>query len=110
MGERLVGRRGRGEWVRLVARYEGSGLGLGAFCGREGVAASTLRYWRRRLREEAVEGAARPAPPRFVAVTLREGPAPVGVEGDACDGERPAAGLRVVLASGLGIEALGASA
>lgn len=42
----------RADWGRLVAEYERSEMTRQAFCGERGVSASTLDYWRRKLRDE----------------------------------------------------------
>lgn len=36
------------EKVALVGRYEGSGLGQGEFCKREGISVSALQSWKRK--------------------------------------------------------------
>jgi transposase-like protein len=41
------------EWRRLVAAYELGCESRRGFCERHGVAASTLDYWRRRVRGDA---------------------------------------------------------
>jgi hypothetical protein len=41
------------EWRRLVSAYEHGGESRRGFCERNGVAASTLDYWRRRVRGDA---------------------------------------------------------
>jgi len=44
-------RRSVAERRQLLDRYERSGLSQKAFCLRQGVALSTLQYWRRRARD-----------------------------------------------------------
>jgi transposase-like protein len=39
-------KRSEAEWRAIVKRFERSGLSRGEFCGREGVAASSLSKWR----------------------------------------------------------------
>lgn len=39
-------RRSRQEWRSLLAKFDGSGLGVEAFCRREGVSAASLYRWR----------------------------------------------------------------
>ena len=46
-------RRGRDDWARLMAEYEGSGLTQRGFCEHRGIAYSTFGYWRTRLRRRA---------------------------------------------------------
>lgn len=52
------GRRGRsrGDWERLLAAYEQRTVTRRAFCAEAGVSASTLDYWRKKLREEGSAG------------------------------------------------------
>lgn len=42
----------RADWERLVAEFERSETTRQAFCAERGLSASTLDYWRRKLREE----------------------------------------------------------
>ena len=50
MGRRRRGvRRGDSTWTEILRRFEASGLSLGAFCRREGVAQSSLQRWRKRI-------------------------------------------------------------
>lgn len=39
-------RRSRREWQLLLAKLDGSGLGVGAFCRREGISEASLYRWR----------------------------------------------------------------
>ncbi|MBU2799575.1 IS66 family insertion sequence element accessory protein TnpB, partial [Acidithiobacillus sp. VAN18-4] len=41
-------------WRARVEDFRGSGLTVGAYCAREGIAVATLQYWRRRF-VDAVE-------------------------------------------------------
>ena len=42
-------RRGRHEWRSLLAKFDGSGLGVAAFCRREAISAASLYRWRNLL-------------------------------------------------------------
>lgn len=49
MAERKKGkgsRRSRHEWRSLLAKFDGSGLGVDAFCRREAISAASLYRWR----------------------------------------------------------------
>jgi transposase-like protein len=63
----------RERWQRIVQRQRSSGLSVAAFCGRHGVAASSLFAWKRRLAREAEAAVARE--PAFVAVQAVPGAA-----------------------------------
>lgn len=39
-------RRSRNEWRSLLAKFDGSGLGVEAFCRREAISAASLYRWR----------------------------------------------------------------
>ena len=68
-------RRSRQEWQAVIARFAESGLGVEAFCAREGLSESTVRRWRSLLGELSTQSAA-PAmePTGFVdAGTLKLG-------------------------------------
>lgn len=39
-------RRSRREWRSLLAKFDGSGLSVEAFCGRKGISAASLYRWR----------------------------------------------------------------
>ena len=39
-------RRSRHEWRSLLAKFDGCGLGVEAFCRREGISAASLYRWR----------------------------------------------------------------
>ena len=43
-------RRSAHEWSRILARFERGGQSQREFCEREGLALSTLQWWRRKLR------------------------------------------------------------
>jgi len=79
-------RRTEAQWREIFAAHDASGLSQAAFCRREGVALSTFRYHRRRLR------AAGPAP--------AEGPAVIDL--GELTGERPG-GWEVEIALGEGV-------
>jgi hypothetical protein len=52
MAERKNGngsRRSRHEWQSLLAKLDGSGLGVEAFCRREAISAASLYRWRKLL-------------------------------------------------------------
>lgn len=61
-------RRSRSEWRSLLAKMGGSGLGVGAFCRREGISAAGLYRWRRLLGDTADRGevVVRESAPAFV--------------------------------------------
>lgn len=49
MAERKKGkgsRRSRHEWRSLLVKFDGSGLGVDAFCRREAISAASLYRWR----------------------------------------------------------------
>lgn len=50
-------KRSRDEWRTLLARCDGSGLGIEAFCRREGVSATSLYRWRGLLSAVGDDGA-----------------------------------------------------
>ena len=56
-------RRSRHEWHALLAKFDGSGLGVDAFCQREAISAASLYRWRNLLSDdgEAVVGSRVPA-------------------------------------------------
>lgn len=53
MSEPVKKQRSRGEWERLMARFDASGLTQRAFCMEQGVAYSSFCYWRKQLRSPA---------------------------------------------------------
>ena len=85
------------EWRRLVSAYESGGESRRGFCERHGVAASTLDYWRRRVRGDAGG--------RLVQFEMETG-------GPLAGGQVPAVviswptGVRVELGAGAASEAL----
>ncbi len=61
MAERKKGRgsrRSRHEWRTLLAKLDGSGLGVGAFCQREGISEASLYRWRNLLSDGGDSGEA----------------------------------------------------
>jgi hypothetical protein len=62
-------------WRRAIGGHRRSGLGVRAYCRREGLSEASFYWWRRRLVERvaAVMGA---APAAFVEVTSATRPAP----------------------------------
>lgn len=61
MAERRKGkgsRRSRQEWRALLAKLDGSGLGVAAFCRREAISAASLYRWRNLLSDGSVGGEA----------------------------------------------------
>lgn len=71
MAERKKGkgsRRSRHEWRTLLAKFDGSGLGVGAFCRREAISAASFYRWRNLLSDagDASEGMACNTVPAFV--------------------------------------------
>lgn len=83
-------------WAEHLAAIEAEGVSTKAYAEREGLAAASLYFWRRRLKAEGAailaEAAARP-PARFLAVRVAP---PV-----AADAQRP---CTVVLPAGLHLE------
>jgi len=59
-------RRSRQEWQSLLAKLDGSGLGVGAFCRREAISAASLYRWRTLLREDGGEAVVRHRAPALV--------------------------------------------
>ena len=51
-------RRSRHEWHALLAKFDGSGLGVDAFCRREAISAASLYRWRNLLNEDSNGGEA----------------------------------------------------
>jgi len=61
MAERKKGkgsRRSRHEWRTLLAKFDGSGLSVGAFCRREAISAASLYRWRTLLSDGSDGGEA----------------------------------------------------
>lgn len=50
-----IPRRSRAGWEQLMAQYEAGGLKQRVFCEQHGIAYSTFCYWRKRLRQPAIE-------------------------------------------------------
>ena len=88
--------RTREQWAALVKEQEASGQSQRAFCAARGIGQSTLRYWRRRLEEDALSGG-RGAGARLVPVRVRE-----QAPGEGFSGVRLMAGngVRIELAPG----------
>ena len=61
---------GEKAWRDVVTRFEASGLGVTAFCRREGVGIGSLRLWRERLTKTSAPTAARSAPVIDASVPL----------------------------------------
>jgi hypothetical protein len=63
-------RRSRSEWCALLAKFDGSGLDVGAFCRREAISAASFYRWRTLLGEAAQGGQIVPnaAMPAFLDV------------------------------------------
>jgi hypothetical protein len=61
-------------WRKRLARWKASGLKVGEFCGREGVAPTAFAHWRKELRARDARRAAA-AVPSFVPVHLTPTPA-----------------------------------
>ncbi len=66
-------RRGRTEWVKIVQRFESSGLAGTTFCEREGLALSSLQRWRQRLASRGTASFVELVPPKAAAPTLSSG-------------------------------------
>lgn len=49
-------RRSRSEWCSLLAKFGNSGLGVEAFCRREGISAASFYRWRSLLSEAVDRG------------------------------------------------------
>ena len=61
MAERKKGKgskRSRHEWRTLLAAFDGSGLGVAAFCRREAISAASLYRWRNLLNNDSKSGEA----------------------------------------------------
>lgn len=61
MAERKKGkgsRRSRHEWQALLAKLDGSGLGVDVFCRREAISAASLYRWRNLLSDRGNGGEA----------------------------------------------------
>ena len=71
-------RRTREEWAALVEAYEASGESQRGFCAARAIGQSSLRYWRRRLRDD--EESAR-SPARLIPVKVLSDPPASGGSG-----------------------------
>ena len=81
MAENVKGKRRDGqEWRAVVGRFAASGLGVEAFCEREGVSKSSFGRWRSFLADTASAGGA-------TAPVERAGFVDAGLIG-LCDGRR----------------------
>ena len=49
-------RRSRGQWRSLLAKFDGSGVGVEAFCRREAISTASFYRWRRQLGNEGDRG------------------------------------------------------
>jgi len=83
-------RKGRAEWLELMAAYEAGELSQREFCRMNGVAYSTFGYWRRRLRAAPAEALAATTPSllELSSIAHGEGEAPWRVEIDLGAGVR----------------------
>lgn len=63
---------GEGQWRTVLAEQKASGLSVAAFCRREQLNESTLRYWSWRLARDAKQAA--PVAPQFLAVPIHAAP------------------------------------
>ena len=85
------------EMRAVFARHKESGLTLKAFGEREGIAYTTLQYWRRRLRDDEAPAL---SPSKGEPVSL----APVRVVADTKAPEPPARGFDIWLSNGVSLE------
>ena len=88
--------RSREQWAALVKEHEASGQSQRAFCAARGIGQSTLRYWRRRLQEDGLDGERRVGA-RLVAVRVREEAPVEGLSGVSLVA---GGGVRIELAPG----------
>jgi transposase-like protein len=88
--------RSREQWAALVKEHEASGQSQRAFCAARGIGQSTLRYWRRRLQEDGLDGEGGVGA-RLVAVRVREEAPVEGLSGVSLVA---GGGLRIELAPG----------
>jgi len=70
-------RRDAAYWQPVLDRFSASGLSVAAFCEQEGLAASSIYHWRRKLDTNRVDPV---APPRVVRLDL-----PSAASGPAVD-------------------------
>ena len=74
----MSARKSRGQWAKIIAAFERSGLPIEEFCTRRGIKPGTLRWWRWQLGDR--EPAAPTSEVRLVPVDVvgdRPGVAPV---------------------------------
>lgn len=90
------GHRTREQWAALVEEHEASGQSQRSFCAAHGIGQSSLRYWRRRLQEDAL-GGERGAGARLVPVRVREEALVDGISGVSLVA---GGGMRIELATG----------
>ena len=50
-----IPRRSRADWEQLMEQYEAGGLKQRTFCEQQGLGYSTFCYWRKQLRQSAIE-------------------------------------------------------
>lgn len=62
-GQKKRRRRSREQWRSILERFEASGLGVEAFCAREGLNESSFRRWRSLLADGASVGVVPARPP-----------------------------------------------
>lgn len=83
-------RRSRAEWRSLLAKFDGSGMGVDAFCRREAIGAASFYRWRRLL-GNAVGGVGSHSAPAFVDLGTLSAASPL----------RPRIDLKLELGDGL---------
>jgi len=81
----------RRRWVSIIARQQASGLEVGQFCRRAGLAPSTFFAWRRRLEDGGRDD---PGGAAFVEVVA------AGEAGGNCDACATPSGVEVCLGNG----------
>ena len=67
-------RRSRQAWGALLAKFDGSGLGVSAFCRREAISAASLYRWRGLLSDGSEAAVSHQAPAFVDAGTLNSAP------------------------------------
>lgn len=86
-------RRSQGQWRTLLAKFDGSGMGIEAFCRREAISAASFYRWRKRLgngRDRGETGGNKQVPAFVDLGMLDSGPTP-----------RPRIDLKLDLGDGL---------
>lgn len=83
-------RRSRQEWRVLLAKFDGSGLAVGAFCRREAISAASLYRWRGLLSDDDGAVVSQRAPAFVDLGALHSAPSP-----------RPQLDLKLDLGDGL---------